>query len=321
MKHKKMAVMIVIICILAAILAALGYKLVRQSRVKSLLELGNQYLKEEKYEEAIASYKQILAIDPKQETARENIVVAAVDWSENLVDAKEFDKAESVIAEIYALIPDARLEKKRQELVVIKKEELERQAVADQILADFSELAKLCAAGDDAAVYEYLESDAYRTLINEKYVEFDRKYETEAGTIGLYDNGDYVYFGDYDGDVRSGNGAWYAVSAGEAQYVARGSWSDDKPNGEQVATWLPDDQVMKGSVVNGLWDGAVNLQFVGKKGKVLDWPITFCDGIAQIVDTRNGNVVSQIYGAGGEVKNELSYDDPNKVDGIWGFIN
>ena len=321
MKHKKMAVMIVIICILAAILAALGYKLVRQSRVKSLLELGNQYLKEEKYEEAIASYKQILAIDPKQETARENIVVAAVDWSENLVDAKEFDKAESVIAEIYALIPDARLEKKRQELVVIKKEELERQAVADQILADFSELAKLCAAGDDAAVYEYLESDAYRTLINEKYVEFDRKYETEAGTIGLYDNGDYVYFGDYDGDVRSGNGAWYAVSAGEAQYVARGSWSDDKPNGEQVATWLPDDQVMKGSVVNGLWDGAVNLQFVGKKGKVLDWPITFRDGIAQIVDTRNGNVVSQIYGAGGEVKNELSYDDPNKVDGIWGFIN
>lgn len=321
MKHKKMAVMIVIICILAAILAALGYKLVRQSRVKSLLELGNQYLKEEKYEEAIASYKQILAIDPKQETARENIVVAAVDWSENLVDAKEFDKAESVIAEIYALIPDARLEKKRQELVVIKKEELERQEVADQILADFSELAKLCAAGDDAAVYEYLESDAYRTLINEKYVEFDRKYETEAGTIGLYDNGDYVYFGDYDGEVRSGNGAWYAAAAGEAQYVARGSWSDDKPNGEQVATWLPDDQVMKGSVVNGLWDGAVNLQFVGKKGKVLDWPITFRAGIAQIVDTRNGNVVSQIYGAGGEVKNELSYDDPNKVDGIWGFIN
>ena len=147
MKHKKMAVMIVIICILAAILAALGYKLVRQSRVKSLLELGNQYLKEEKYEEAIASYKQILAIDPKQETARENIVVAAVDWSENLVDAKEFDKAESVIAEIYALIPDARLEKKRQELVVIKKEELERQEVADQILADFSELASYVQPG------------------------------------------------------------------------------------------------------------------------------------------------------------------------------
>ncbi len=333
MKKKRIVIIAVIVCVAAAILALYGYHAIKLNQIKTLLELGNQYLEEEQYEEAIAAYKQVLSIEPKEKTARENIVVAAVDWSDDLVENHEYDRAEEMIADIYSIVPDERLEKQRQliirecaayeqELLEIERKEKERQQALEQISVVLDNLAQLCADGDTASVYSYLGSDEYQAVIGSEYVAFGKKYETDYGTLGLYENGMYVYFGDYDGEMRSGNGDWYAPSTKDtSQYIASGSWSNDKPNGEQVEKYLSDQQgmfVMKGSVVDGLWDGVVSFQFPRENMELFDFPVTFHNGVAEIVETNeHGNFISIIYGDDGFPIAKLLYND--SYQGIWGF--
>ena len=320
MKKKKTFIIVIIVAILAVVASIVGYRMVQQNRVKNLLELGNQYLKEEKYEEAIASYKQVLTIDSKEETARENIVVAAVDWSDDLAEAKEFKKAEEIIADVYLIVPDKRLEKKKQEILELEKEEEKRQEALKKILVDMNELAEVCASGDENAVFEYMKSDKYQSLISQEYIEFDKKYETDFGTLGLYLDGEYLYFGDYDGENRSGNGVWYNVNE-HGTYVANGSWSNDKPNGSQKVTWdsveNEGNMIMQGTVVDGLWDGEVTEHYTTDD---VTFPITFHDGKAEVIDTNeHGTVVSRIYGDNGVMESELVYDNPDSPHGIVGF--
>lgn len=320
MKKKKTFIIVIIVAILAVVASIVGYRMVQQNRVKNLLELGNQYLKEEKYEEAIASYKQVLTIDSKEETARENIVVAAVDWSDDLAEAKEFKKAEEIIADVYLIVPDKRLEKKKQEILELEKEEEKRQEALKKILVDMNELAEVCASGDENAVFEYMKSDKYKSLISQEYIEFDKKYETDFGTLGLYLDGEYLYFGDYDGENRSGNGAWYNVNE-HGTYVANGSWSNDKPNGSQKVTWdsveNEGNMIMQGTVVDGLWDGEVTEHYTRDD---VTFPITFHDGKPEVIDTNeHGAVVSRIYGDNGVMESELVYDNPDSPHGIAGF--
>ena len=320
MKKKKTFIIVIIVAILAVVASIVGYRMVQQNRVKNLLELGNQYLKEEKYEEAIASYKQVLTIDSKEETARENIVVAAVDWSDDLAEAKEFKKAEEIIADVYLIVPDKRLEKKKQEILELEKEEEKRQEALKKILVDMNELAEVCASGDENAVFEYMKSDKYKSLISQEYIELDKKYETDYGTLGVYAGGAFLYFGDYDGEDRSGNGAWYQSNEYGA-FVVRGSWSGDMPNGKQKEIYQSNQNgqktIMQGNVVNGLWDGEVTQHYTRDD---VTFPIMFHKGKPEVIDTNeHGTVVSRIYGDNGMMKSELSYDNPDSPHGIVGF--
>ena len=297
MKKKGIVVIAIVVCALAAIAALFGYRMMQQKQVRDLLELGNQYLEEEKYEEAIVAYKQLLAIEPKEATARENIVVAAVEWSDDLIEVHEYDKAEEVVADVYSIVPDERLEIKRQEIIdkrdvyekellEIKKKEEERKLALEQITADLSELAQICASGDDGAVFAYLASDAFQSLLQSEYIEFDKKYETEYGTLGIYENGKYLYFGDYDGEERSGNGTWY-IADDEDICVARGEWSNDKPNGKQIEKSAHHNSSAEGNVVDGLWDGEVeyiirDTSFIPNAPDTLTHILKYHMGIAEV---------------------------------------
>ena len=313
-------IIVIIVAILAVVASIVGYRMVQQNRVKNLLELGNQYLKEEKYEEAIASYKQVLTIDSKEETARENIVVAAVDWSDDLAEAKEFKKAEELIADVYLIVPDKRLEKKKQEILELEKEEEKRQEALKKILVDMNELAEVCASGDENAVFEYMKSDKYKSLISQEYIELDKKYETDYGTLGGYAGGAGLYFGDYDGEDRSGNGAWYQSNEYDT-FVVRGSWSGDMPNGKQEEIYQSNQNegktIIQGNVVNGLWDGEVTEHYTRDD---VTFPIMFHNGKPEVIDTNeHGAVVSRIYGDNGVMESELVYGDPDRPYGIAGF--
>ena len=336
MKKKGIVVIALVVCVLAAIAAMFGYRMMQQKQqVRDLLELGNQYLEDEQYEEAIVAYKQLLAIEPKEETARENIVVAAVEWSDDLIEMHEYDKAEEVVAAVYSIVPDERLENKRQEIIdkrdvyekeqmeIKKKEEARKQAL-EQITADLSELAQICMSGDDGAVFAYVSSDAFQALLQSEYIEFDKKYETEYGTLGLCNEGKFLYFGDYDGEIRAGNGIWYSISSAEnSQYVARGEWRNDKPNGNQLGKWKDNNMSnheMEGNVIDGLWDGQVIDRFDDEQGRVWDWTVIFHMGHVEVLDTNEkGAVVSQVFGRDGRILRTLVYADADQQNGIWGF--
>ena len=335
MKKRIVSITVIIVCIFAVIVAVFGYRMIQQKQqVRDLLELGNQYLQEEQYEEAIVAYKQLLAIEPKEETARENIVVAAVAWSDDLIEVKEYDKAEEVIADVYSIVPDERLESMRQEIIderetyekellEIKKKEEERKQAVEQINADLSELAQICASGDDDAVFSYLTSDAFQTLIQSEYIEFDKKYETEFGMLGLYKDGYCLYFGDYDGDIRSGTGAWYGIADADSyRYVARGEWKNDKPNGSHREFTRNDTgaagTIMEGNVIDGLWDGIVMHIIDDHSEQTIDFPVTFHMGRVVVLRTDDkGAIVSEISeDRRGQI---LTYSSPDLLRGIRGF--
>ena len=334
MKKRIVSITVIIVCIFAVIASVFGYRMIQQKQqVRDLLELGNQYLQEEQYEEAIVAYKQLLAIEPKEETARENIVVAAVAWSDDLIEVKEYDKAEEVIADVYSIVPDERLESMRQEIIderetyekellEIKKKEEERKQAVEQINADLSELAQICASGDDDAVFSYLTSDAFQTLIQSEYIEFDKKYETEFGTLGLYNKGAFLYFGDYDGEIRSGNGAWYATEVGDMSgYVAHGEWSNDKPNGKQFARW-PISHQMTGNVTDGLWDGGADISFdasmSGVPGaSIQSYSVNYHSGIAEVIQVLDNG--AEIIGIDSSSGMMFGREDNTVPGGILGF--
>jgi hypothetical protein len=258
----------------------------------------------------------VLAIEPKEETACENIVVAAVDWTDDLIEEKEFDKAKEVLEDVQTVVEDARLEKKITE-VEMAQEDYEVQLEAEaQIMDTLNELAEICAAEDADAVFTYMNSDTYTEICASEYFNFDTKYETENGSLGLYKEGAYLYYGDYDGEQRSGQGAWY--HSGYNYEV--GTWTEDKPNGAQKAVFRawnedeePGSETMEGNVVDGLWDGSVVLTDISGN----TWNLTYHSGQVVVLGTNKfGNIVSEANGGG------LAFgSDSGQNAGILGFAD
>jgi hypothetical protein len=321
-----MIIIVICVCIVALVAGILGYKSLRQNHINQLLELGDQYLSDAQYEEAIASYKQVLAIEPKEETACENIVVAAVDWTDDLIKEKDFDKAKEVLEDVQNVVEDARLEKKITE-VEMAQDAYEEQLEAEALITDtLNELAEICATEDADAVFTYMESDAYAEICASEYFEFDTKYETENGSLGLYEGGEYLYYGDYDGEQRSGQGAWYGYSPDE---YAVGTWADDKPNGEQklVRSMTYDDeptiQTMEGFVVDGLWDGAVVESYDSR-----EWIFTFTyeNGVVDVIEMDDYDeefpcVVAKIDSGNMRHTYQMTKEQVEKTYGIFGFAD
>lgn len=83
--------------------------------------------------------------------------------------------------------------------------------------------------------------------------------------IGIY--GEYIYFGNYQDNVRSGHGKWVKINA-EIDYVFDGMWLEDKPNGEGIEkkTFINRDNklvssITEGVYTNGLWNASIKLIF------------------------------------------------------------
>ena len=85
-----------------------------------------------------------------------------------------------------------------------------------------------------------------------------------------YDEYPCIYYGDYQGDKREGEGYWIARNSWQ-MYCAAGSWVNDMPNGWQQATIMEEgnqatgegklrfSESTFGNAVNGLWDGEIVL--------------------------------------------------------------
>lgn len=84
--------------------------------------------------------------------------------------------------------------------------------------------------------------------------------DTAYGRVGIYRNEQMdtpsqimLYWGGFENEIRQGEGIWCSP-----EYIATGTWSGDKPNGEQVA-YISGLTVHIGSVRDGLWDGPVRV--------------------------------------------------------------
>jgi len=99
------ASIIILIMVLGGILSA---KYIKAEETKDSIKLGNKYLQEGKYEEAILAFQKAIQVDKKNIDARVGIAKA-------YISSKQYDKAEDVLKE--AMDVDTKNPKPRGELV------------------------------------------------------------------------------------------------------------------------------------------------------------------------------------------------------------
>jgi tetratricopeptide (TPR) repeat protein len=75
-------------------------------KLKKQLNLGQKYLNDFSYEQAVTAFKTALEIQPNSEEAKQGLVGAYSKWGDALVSTEEFEKAISVINEAISVLPD-----------------------------------------------------------------------------------------------------------------------------------------------------------------------------------------------------------------------
>ena len=104
-----------------------------------------------------------------------------------------------------------------------------------------------------------LEYELLRIRVSERPV----IYYVQEGAYGIGWYGNFIYIGDYAGEIRSGSGFWISLrNPDELKYWFEGEWANDMPNGMGTAfSYLPlnrhPDQYYYGMLVDGLWDGSM----------------------------------------------------------------
>ncbi|MBQ9436845.1 MAG: hypothetical protein IJU50_00775, partial [Lachnospiraceae bacterium] len=212
------------VLLVAAIAAMIVIRRMPERKIARLLDLGQQYSADLDYERAIASFDEVLAIEPRNELAVEEEVRAYLAWSEKLASDGEYEQALKVLEEGHEKLEDERLQtalasvKARQEEAERekqkKKEEEEKQQARQELEEKLNELAseatKLCAEEDYEGVSRLLIEnrefiwDGFKKAEMAQYILADQ-------SIGLYEIRDgvfYLYYGDYAGEKREGHGVW-----------------------------------------------------------------------------------------------------------------
>ena len=151
--------------------------------------------------------------------------------------------------------------------------------------------------------------------------------------IAVYENG-YFYYGDFENNVRSGQGvlmrASYAESSSIGSFIFEGEWKDDAPNGKGTATsnYYKDrisasDFVTKeisGNYTDGREDGTMTLKGRTKSGVSQTFTYKATGGIAEKSSSEDSGVEGQYIIAQTKDKSQSLTSD-GSIRGVEGFID
>lgn len=267
--------------------------------VNAGLKLSEEYEDNYDYENSLAVYDKLLSKsnDDKVTDALSDCLEIYIN---QLIYDKEYDKAKEIIAKYsdmdIAFDSDYYLD------------EIEQLSEYYDTLTDYLTLiAEKCQAEDYDGAFDLMHTDEYEKVIN--YVDElgeIRAFDTPYGKVGVYivetiSYGNHmIYYGEYDGDMRSGYGVWLAYYEGN-NYYAVGEWEDDMPNGYQTSKEWSDAlhssvvyRILDGYTIGGLWDGEVIWTFDRYDGYVYFTP-SFDMGYWVVVGTDYGGYDGNTY--------------------------
>lgn len=305
-----------------------------------LLDLGEKYLHEMNYEQALVQFLKVIEAEPMIPRGYTGAAEAYLGLGDN-------DSAIAILQQGLAKIPEnkdiqASLDKllppepeltlkpeptpttellqepepsytdsERQELLITEAEEV------------LSGLAALISDGNPEQASGNINS-WFRSFASELSDVFGLPYiiDTEYGRIGVYQSlvsADYfVYYGGYSGNSREGSGMW--ITGGK---IAEGLWSGDAPNGlfEQREVGSSNLWTSVGNVVNGLWDGEriVNAYGAGNQGSDVVHVMQFINGrVVSFINEINGQVIIGV-DASGNPNLGASEEDLSQLWGLVGY--
>lgn len=325
-----------------------------EEQVAEQLELGNRYLEEMDYEQAIVAFNKVIEIDAKQ-------VQAYIGGAEAYAAAANYDEALDLLDTGMENTQDREIQEKIGEicyeaaqtymaendyesaeefinrgLAVDSYEKLKSTEKEIQIRRNLLVAEELFSENNLDQVYELFQGEEWNSLLQQQK-DLDESIKLLNGDkgIGIYPvdfefyRNYMIYYGDYQDGLRHGNGLWIGCSD-ENTYLAIGSWANDKPNGEyevRISSNTTDTTyrtiVTKGTVVDGLWHGAAHWITEHWDGSAEDFPVSFTHGkwdIMEILEDEDGlhYKVSEVIGD--EETSYLSIYDPDEVRGIVGFF-
>ncbi|MDR3311461.1 MAG: tetratricopeptide repeat protein [Oscillospiraceae bacterium] len=283
----KKPVVILLALTLIFIAVSCGKKSVKPQTADDYLKLGDKYLADLDYEQAIVYYDKAIELEPKNAKGylgladayeglgeRENAVRALNDGLEN---ASSTRRLEDKLAEIdggtgggapksSAAPPDSSAETPQGSA-----------AETERLLNEY--LSSVAAGGGgESAVSDALNSEELRSLAsayfgNDPNGSIITLNGDGTGAGIYYARGNAVYVGDYAGTagnpVRSGTGTLYSTFADTAGNTAgtltiEGSWANDRPHGYCVFTMTSTADTrritLSGNLTNGLYDGVFELK-------------------------------------------------------------
>ncbi len=252
--------------------------------IQDYLDLGDKYLAEANYEEAIVAFTKAIELEPKAVNAYEGLANAYIK-TENYSKAQETiisgiavyeGLAEAERTDEYTQSYEALLKLQEEVAAYLNgetdtEEESETaETVPEETISekDFSEYQELIddvqekmASGDRDSIWQRQSEDDYQSFITE----LDRVLTKDCGDgnwLLIYPCG-HCYYGGMENGKRSGHGIWcdYDYEDEHKEYTSC-TWKDDYPNGEgevwSVCTDVPEDMFhYQVNLKDGLYHGTV----------------------------------------------------------------
>lgn len=328
----------VLLCTLICLIVCLtGCGKSLEEQVSEQIELGQRYLTEMNYEEAIVAFSRAIELDEKNvdaymglghvyENQAENMAQDSMDAgklyelaAENYEKAQQLDPENSVIYE--CLIRVYKIMKNFEKLTLLLNgysDTSESQLISDTKTAVglIERIKELCIIGEFEQAFRIMQEEEYEKLSELVKANDNRLVillENGKG-IGFYQLNvmPMIYYGDYQDEIRQGHGIWFGGNENTESYQAEGEWAQDKPNGYQEER-IGSDHIWVGNVKNGLWNGTITSKHLHQG----EWEIsdrTLTDGIYHILYEENGKYF--VFDSGDRA---IWTSNPSKVHGIRGF--
>lgn len=364
---------VALIIFLLMLLVACGKKTMT---IDDYLTLGNKYLLEENYEQAVVAFMAVIEIEPRNieaNTALGDIYVKTKEYEKAIEYYEKVCEIDNTISDCYLKLAECYvlLERPEQAIACLKegyeitknrrlKEQMDqleyKLLLADatinvptdvEFLIVLKKLYSLLDSGDIETVQVFINSEEFQNIASSASegtpILFSEDYDIVNGSgrgIGIYCINHekfgrrFVYFGDYNHGLRTGSGLWLGAKASE-YYIFTGTWSNDRPNGTgNIREWYGtlnetvDVRHKYGNLVDGLWDGNMNWEFLRTDGSVDTWPVQFNSGIVVVIETTTDkdtgelkNYVSEKEKKDGKGKRHLNWqqENLNKTTGVVGF--
>jgi len=262
--------------------------------VAQMLDLGETYLLELNYEQALVQFLGVIEVEPRNPRGYTGAAEAYVGLgdTDNAVSILEQGQVaiggDASIQQMLDEINDAQEARRQEERETEEArrqaereaEETRRQAeIVSEIERELNKLLEIYETDNADNIFEVIGSDVFNEMLS-KIIDFPFILLNETGSfgIGVYE-GDYIYIGGYADRQRSGHGIWVRSGNkfdGELENINfkfNGEWENDLPNGSGVVILGSGGALTSGVLVNGFWNGSVT-----RTNDLVNYSLEFEDG-------------------------------------------
>ena len=306
-----------LLCVLFMLFCAAGCSKSPEEMISEQLSLGNKYLAEGNYEEAIVAFEKVIELDPKAMEAytgivniyaKENNPAKARQWIELGYQQMEQDtegnenfinvsidtllkETEETNLEMISNLLELSSETNR-DTILEKIQEYTGYKILNEQSEFMNELQDLYQAENYDEIIHYIDENPEG--FNLKDSSNDTIFYGEAETfipdgfgIGIF-NGNkgnsLMYIGEWKDGKRQGKGIDYFVdSIGQSGYYV-GEWENDIPNGEAKKRIITSDGRVTeyvGQAVNGYAEGTYQKLFINSEGNISGYEFQCKAGVPQ----------------------------------------